>query len=166
MTFSEQNPALVSGLVSRLLSPKRRLGFDEGAAEPRGGHSTFVQQREHPLTSLLSLMEQKERTMVETPREPPDHLNNKDGDLTGVKAGTASKGDPAELLRGVGQENISARPARPRPSDPTPALPKLDDDATQMKKIEDAAGTEPSPPGVAEPEGARELPRPPLADPN
>ncbi len=103
--------------------------------------------------------------MVETPRDPSDHLNNENRCRTQVKADTASKGDPAELLRGVGQENISARPAKPRPSDPPPTPPKLDDDATQMKKIEDAAGTEPSPPGVAEPKGARELPRPPLADP-
>lgn len=103
--------------------------------------------------------------MTETPRDPPEHLNNEDGDLTPVKADTVSRGDPAERLRGVGQENISARPARPRLSDPPPAPPELDDDATQMKKIEDAASTEPSPPGVAEPEGARELPRPPLADP-
>ncbi|HAD84356.1 MAG TPA: hypothetical protein DCG71_05875 [Brevundimonas sp.] len=101
--------------------------------------------------------------MTETPRDPPEQLNNEDGDLTPVKADTVSRGDPAERLRGVGQENISARPAKPKPSPPAP--PELDDDATQMKKIEDAAGTEPSPPGVAEPEGARELPRPPLADP-
>ncbi|HAC01409.1 MAG TPA: hypothetical protein DCF67_07990 [Brevundimonas sp.] len=103
--------------------------------------------------------------MIETRRAPPDDLNNEDGHPTPVQADTASKGDPAELLRGVGQENISARPAKPKPSDPPPTPPKLDDDATQMKKIEDAAGTEPSPPGVAEPEGARELPPPPLADP-
>ncbi|MEN5229049.1 hypothetical protein [Brevundimonas naejangsanensis] len=102
--------------------------------------------------------------MSETPRDPA-HLNNEDENLTPFQADTASKGDPAELLRGVGQENITARPAKPRPSDPPPAPTVLDDDATQMKKIEDAAGTEPSPPGVAEPEGARELPEPPLADP-
>lgn len=102
--------------------------------------------------------------MSETPRDPA-HLNNEDGKPTPFQANTAAKGDPAELLRGVGQENITARPAAPRPSDPPPTPPALDDDATQMKKIEDAAGTEPSPPGVAEPEGARELRRPPLADP-
>nr|WP_312990596.1 hypothetical protein [Brevundimonas diminuta] len=103
--------------------------------------------------------------MAETPHDPPEHLNSEDGNLTPVNAASVSKGDPAELLRGVGQENISARPAKPKPSDPSPAPPELYDDATQMKKIEDAAGTEPSPPGVIEPEGARELPRPPLLDP-
>ncbi|ANF54062.1 hypothetical protein DA69_04475 [Brevundimonas naejangsanensis] len=103
--------------------------------------------------------------MVKMPRNPPDYLNNEDGTLTPIKADAVSRGDPAELLRGVGQENISAPLITPRPSDPPLSPPKLDDDATQMKKIEDAAGTEPSPPGVAEPEGARELPRPPLADP-
>jgi len=102
--------------------------------------------------------------MSETPRDPA-YLNNEDGKPTPFQADTASKGDPAELLRGVGQENVTARPAKPRPSDPPPTPPALDDDATQMKRIEDAAGTEPSPPGVAEPEGARELPKPPLADP-
>nr|WP_303705235.1 hypothetical protein [Brevundimonas naejangsanensis] len=103
--------------------------------------------------------------MVRTPRSPPDYLNNENGALTPIKADTVSMGDPAELLRGVGQENISARLITPRPSDSPPSAPKLDDDDTQMKKIEDAAGTEPSPPGVAEPVDARELPRPPLADP-
>ena len=102
--------------------------------------------------------------MADTPRDPA-HPTDKDGKPTPSQVATASKGDPAELLRGVGQENITARPAKPRPSDPPPAPPVLDDDTTQMKKIEDAAGTEPSPPGVAEPEGARELPKPPLADP-
>jgi len=102
--------------------------------------------------------------MTETPRDPA-YLTDEDGNLTPFQADTASKGDPAELLRGVGQENISARPAKPRPSDPHPVPPELDDDATQMKKIEEAAGTGPSPSGVAEPEGARELPRPPLANP-
>nr|WP_312446793.1 hypothetical protein [Brevundimonas naejangsanensis] len=103
--------------------------------------------------------------MDETPRNPPAHLTDGDGKPTPFQADTASKGDPAELLRGVGQENISARPAKPRPSDPHPVPPELDDDATQMKKIEEAAGTEPSPPGVTEPEGARGLPRPPFSDP-
>lgn len=102
--------------------------------------------------------------MTETPRDPA-YLTDEDGKPTPFQADTGSKGDPAELLRGVGQENITARPAKPKPSDPPPAPPVLDDDTTQMKKIEDAAGTEPSPPGVAEPEGARELPQPPLADP-
>nr|WP_312295990.1 hypothetical protein [Brevundimonas diminuta] len=103
--------------------------------------------------------------MDETPRNPPAYLTDGDGRATPFQTDTASKGDPAELLRGVGQENITTRSAKPRPSDPPPAPPVLDDHVTQMKKIEDAAGTEPSPPGVAEPEGARELPRPPLADP-
>ncbi len=94
--------------------------------------------------------------MTETPRDPA-YLTDEDGKPTPFQVDTASKGDPAELLRGVGQENISARPAKPRPSDPPPAPPELDDDATQMKKIEEAAGTEPSPLGVAEPEGARDL---------
>lgn len=101
--------------------------------------------------------------MAETPREPPAYLNDENGNPTQVRADTVSKGDPAELLRGVGQEDVTTRPAKPRPSDPPPAPPKLDDDATQMKKIEEAAGTEPSPPGVAEPEGAREPPVPPVA---
>jgi len=104
--------------------------------------------------------------MTGTPHDPPDRLNNEDGALTAVAAETASKGDAAEQLRGVGQENISARPAKLKPSDPRPAPPPLDDDATQMKKIEDAAGLEPSPPGIAEPKDARQLPRPPLADPS
>jgi len=102
--------------------------------------------------------------MADTSRDPT-YLTDEDGKPTPFQVATASKGDPAELLRGVGQENITARPATPRPSDPPPTPPALDDDATQMKKIEDAAGTEPSPPGVAEPEGARELPKPPLVDP-
>lgn len=102
--------------------------------------------------------------MADTTRDPA-YITDEDGKPTPFQADTAAKGDPAELLRGVGQENITARPAKPRPSDPPPTPPALDKDATQMKKIEDAAGTEPSPPGVAEPEGARELPKPPLADP-
>lgn len=98
------------------------------------------------------------------PDKARDHLVDENANPTPISTDTVSNGDPAELLRGVGQENITAKPARPRPSDPPPAPPQLDDDVTQMKKIEDAAGTEPSPPGVAEPEGARELPKPPIAN--
>lgn len=89
------------------------------------------------------------------PQQPPAYLNDENGDLTAIRAVTISKGDPAELLRGVGQENITARPMRSTaPGTP----PQLDDDTTQMRKIEDAAGTAPSPPGVAEPADARALP--------
>lgn len=100
------------------------------------------------------------------PREPPDYLVDENGNPTPISTETVSKGDPAELLRGVGQENITARPAKPRPSDPPPAPPKLDDDATQMKKIEEAAGLAPGRPGDLEAKDARSLPIPPVANPD
>lgn len=100
----------------------------------------------------------REKTMTDRKaphQQPPAYLNDENGHLTAIRAGTISKGDPAELLRGVGQENITARPMRSiAPGRP----PQLDDDTTQMRKIEDAAGTAPSPPGVAEPADARSLP--------
>lgn len=99
-------------------------------------------------------------------RKPPDHLTDENGKPTAVRADMVSKGDPAELLRGVGQENITARPAIRRASDPDVPLPPLDDDATQMKKVEDAAGTAPSPEGVAEPRDARTPPIPPITSPD
>lgn len=95
-----------------------------------------------------------------------DYLTDENGNTTAIRSDTISKGFEQELHRGEGQDNISARPAKRRASDPEITLPPLDDDATQMKKIEEAAGLAPGRPGDLEEKDARTLPTPPIVKPH
>lgn len=86
------------------------------------------------------------------------------GSPTKIGTNTLVNGEPGDDARGVGQVNISATPVRIAGKEYS--APKLDDDATQIRKIEEAAGTEPSPPGVAEPDTARDYDIPPYKQPD
>lgn len=85
-------------------------------------------------------------------------LVDQNGSRTKSQTSTLVNGDPGDSARGVGQENITERSFPGIEKTPTGWTP--DDDQTQMKKIEQAAGLEPSPEGVAEPEGAHDIPGP------
>ncbi|MGI4818682.1 MAG: hypothetical protein ACRYFE_09180 [Janthinobacterium lividum] len=98
-----------------------------------------------------------------TAQTSSNRLVDGNGNPTKIGANTLVNGDPGDAARGIGQDNISEIPvAIPGKAYP---VPRLDDDATQIRKIEDAAGTEPSPPGEAEPDTAREYEHPPFKQP-
>lgn len=113
------------------------------------------------------LQDPARREASSNPEAPDtDYLTDENGNTTEIHSDTISKGFEQELHRGEGQDNISARPAKRRASDPAITLPPLDDDATQMKKIEEAAGLAPGRPGDLEDKDARTLPTPPIVNPD
>lgn len=99
-----------------------------------------------------------------SPDASRDVLIDGNGNPTKIGIETLVNGEPGDQTRGTGQVNISATPVRDpdRHYDP----PRLDDDLTQIRKIEEAAGTEPSPAGRAEPQTAREYEKPPFKNPD
>ena len=99
-----------------------------------------------------------------SPQDTKDVLVDGNNQPTKIGINTLVNGEPGDQTRGVGQVNISAKPVAIPGENYSP--PEPDDDATQIKKIEEAAGTEPSPAGVAEPDTEREYESPPFKRPD
>ncbi|MET4682680.1 hypothetical protein [Brevundimonas faecalis] len=98
--------------------------------------------------------------------EGADYLTDENGVSTKIRRDRVSRGDPAELTRGVGQQQVGEQqiqPERDLETDPGSATPQPDEHPVQRRNLEEAARTV----GAADREDRTPVPpSPPIANPD